>query len=301
VARLIALSACLAATSLSLLAQAAPKMRTRDITRLSQFAIADYLKRNDVLFVAVGSVEGNGASPSDRDYASALGVTMKMADAADGLFAPNLAYFYAGSTITSEATVNVNLSESRQYIKALAKSFLRQGFRTQVWVTMGHGPAPLFVGSMVREFFDETHVPILRIDAAEVARRLKRNRGKLVYGAYSLLNRLEDLPLASDVDGLSRPASGASEGNPGLATLEKLGLAGSLHLGFWWSDPFGHGFAAENLPKNAQEREAWGRQGQSGIENLVKAMDMPAVISALKSHDRFTQEAIVSKFEKMLP
>src|SRR5690606_29905565 len=127
-----------------------------------------YLKRSDVIVVPVGSVEGNGAEPSDKDYADALAVAMRMAEAVDGLFAPNLSYFYAGSTITSEATVNVSLDESRQYLKASAKSLLRQRFRTQIWVTMGHGPAPLFVGSMVREFFEETHVPILRIDATEV-------------------------------------------------------------------------------------------------------------------------------------
>jgi creatinine amidohydrolase len=282
-------------------AQTGPRMRTRDITRLSQFEVADYLKRNDLIFVPVGSVEGNGASPSDIDYAAALGVAMKMAEAADGVYAPNLAYFYAGSTITSEATVNVSLAQSREYLKSLAKSFLRQGYKTQVWVTHGHGPAPLFVGSMVREFFDETHVPILAIDASAAARRLNLERDKFLYGIYSLLNRIDDLPLEADLPKAPVREGGVAADNPGLAKLSKMGYSGSMSLGFWWSDPFGHGYRAANLPKTAAEREAWGRQGQSEIEQLVKAMDVPAIVEALRSHGKSTQENIVSKFGPMLP
>ncbi len=281
--------------------QNSTKMRTRDITRLSQFDIANYLKRNDVIFVAVGSVEGNGASPSDIDYASALAVAMKMADIADGVFAPNLSYFYAGSTITSEATVNVSLSESRAYLKSLAKSFLRQGFRTQIWVVSGHGPAPLFVGSMVREFFDETHVPILAIDAADVARKMNRDRKKMMYGTYSLLSRIDDLPLAADVPNIAMKEGGVAADNPGLATLSKLGYSGSLTLGFWWADPSGHGYSNTNLPKTAEERAAWGKQGEAEIDAMVRAMDLPKIVSALKSHGKFTEDSIVSKFKSMLP
>jgi creatinine amidohydrolase len=276
-------------------------MRTRDITRLSQFEIANYLKRNNAIFVPVGSVEGNGASPSDKDYASALAVAMKMAEAADGLFAPNLSYFYAGSTITSEATVNISLSESREYLKHLAKSFLRQGFRTQVWVVSGHGPAPLFVGSMVREFFDETHVPILAIDAADIARKQNRDREKMAYGTYSLLHRLEDMPLAADVPNIPMKPGGVAADNPGLATLSKLGYSGSLTLGFWWPDPNGHGYSNTNLPKTSEERAAWGKQGEAEIDALVRGMDVPAMVTALKSHGKFTEDVIVSKYKAMLP
>ena len=281
--------------------RAAPKMRTRDITRLSQYDIANYLKRNDVLFVPVGSVEGNGASPSDIDYAGAAAAAMKMAEAADGLYAPNLSYFYAGSTITSEATVNVSLEQSRAYLKALAKSFLRQGFKTQIWVTSGHGPAPLFVGSMVREFFDETRVPILKIDVVETARRLGHNREKLVYGTYAVLDRLEDLPLAGDVPKPAAHEGDVAADNPGLSQLNKLGYGGSLNVGFWWSDPFGHGSHGNNLPKTAEERIAWAKEGEAALDRLVKAMEVPAMVGALKDHRKATEQNVVLKFGSMLP
>lgn len=278
-------------------AQSASPMRTRDITRMSQFDVARFLQRSDLVFVPVGSVEGNGASPSDKDYATALGMAMRMAEAADGLYAPNLSYFYAGSTITSEATVNVSLEESRRYLKSVARSLLRQGFRTQIWVTMGHGPAPLFVGSMVREFFDETHVPILRIDAGETARRLRVPGDKLSYGLYSILNRLEDLPLAGDVPQMDVSSTDA---NPGLATLSKLGYSGSLTVGFWHSDPNAHGYSTANLPKSTAERAEWAKQGREQVEALVRAMNVPAAVEALRQHRKFTEDEIVSKRGRML-
>lgn len=287
--------------SASLHAQSAPKMRTRDITRMSQFEVANFLKRSDAIFVPVGSVEGNGASPADIDYADALAAAMKMAEAGDGLYAPNLSYFYAGSTITSEATVNVTLSTSREYLKSLAKSFLRQGFKTQIWVVSGHGPAPLFVGSMVREFFDETHVPILTIDVATVARKMNRDRHKMRYGTYSMLHRIDDLPLAADVPPRPAKQGGVAADNPGLATLQKLGYSGSLTLGFWWADPTGHGYSNENLPKTAEQRAAWGKQGEAEIESMVRAMDVPTIVKALKAHGKFTADQIVKKFGSMLP
>ena len=45
------------------------KLHTRDLTRLSQVQVADYLKRSDIIFIPVGAVETNGIMPSDRDYA----------------------------------------------------------------------------------------------------------------------------------------------------------------------------------------------------------------------------------------
>ena len=279
-------------------AQGGPAMRTRDITRMSQFDVGRYLQRNDVVFVPVGSVEGNGASPSDKDYATALGMAVAMAETVDAVYAPNLSYFYAGSTITSEATVNVSLEESRHYLKAVAKSLLRQGFKTQIWVTMGHGPAPLFVGSMVREFFDETHVPILRIDAGETARRLQLPGDKLVYGLYSILNRLDDLPLAGDVPQMDVKNT---DTNPGLQTLSKLGYSGSLSVGFWYSDPNAHGYSTAGLPKSAAEREQFAAVGRTQVETLVRKMSLPAAVEALRKHRKFTEDEIVSKRRQMLP
>src|SRR5260370_11196014 len=141
----------------ALLSQDGSKLRTRDLTRLSQIEIADYLKRSDVIFVPVGAIEAQGVLPSDREYVAPLGMAMKMAEEADAVYLPYLAYFYPGSTITSAATVYMSLSEGETYLKILAKSLLRQGYRRQLWSPMGHGPSPLTAGTMVRAVLQETH------------------------------------------------------------------------------------------------------------------------------------------------
>src|SRR5216683_1472190 len=194
--------------SLALPGQDGSKLRTRDLTRLSQIEIADYLKRSDVIFVPVGAIEAQGVLPSDREYVAPLGMAMKMAEEADAVYLPYLAYFYPGSTITSAATVYMSLSEGETYLKILAKSLLRQGYRRQIWVTMGHGPSPLTVGTMVRAFFEETHVPILNIEVSNMVRAMKGDPSKIMYGEYAMLGRLEDIPLAGDVPKTQRHEGG---------------------------------------------------------------------------------------------
>src|SRR5438128_11020808 len=54
------------------------KLHTRDLTRLSQVQVADYLKRSDIVFVPIGAVETNGIMASDRDYVSQLDFAMHM-------------------------------------------------------------------------------------------------------------------------------------------------------------------------------------------------------------------------------
>jgi creatinine amidohydrolase len=286
--------------SLALLGQDRSKLRTRDVTRLSQIEIADYLKRSDVIFVPVGAIEAQGVLPSDREYVAPLGMAIKMAEEADAVYLPYLAYFYPGSTITSAATVYMSLSEGETYLKIIAKSLLRQGYRRQIWVTMGHGPSPLTVGTMVRAFFEETHVPILNIEVSNVVRAMKGDYSKMMYGEYSMLGRLGDIPLSGEAPKTQRREGGAAADDPGLATLTKMGLAGSLTLGYWWSDPEGHGIGG-SLPATEAERIAWAKEGAAEMDAVVKSMDLKTVLRALRDHDQFTQEMIVPKFEKMLP
>src|SRR3954452_25549430 len=82
------------------------KLHTRDLTRLSQVQVADYLKRSDIIFIPVGAVETNGIIPSDRDYVSPLAYATAMADELDALYMPGLIWSYPGTTMIAQATVN---------------------------------------------------------------------------------------------------------------------------------------------------------------------------------------------------
>ena len=94
------------------------KLHTRDMTRLSQVQVADYLKRSNIIFIPVGAVETNGIMPSDRDYVSPLAYAMAMADELDALFMPGLIWSYPGTTMIASATVNISPSQGEVFCEA---------------------------------------------------------------------------------------------------------------------------------------------------------------------------------------
>ncbi len=280
-------------------------LHTRDMTRLSQVQVANYLKRSDIIFIPVGAVETNGIMPSDRDYVYPLSFAMAMADELDALYIPGLVWSYPGTTLIAPATVYISPSVGAAYLKSVAQSLLRQGFRRQVYLSMGQGPAPLTAGTLVREIFDEEHVPILYVDLDAYFPKLKipaEARSKVLYGSHYIAGRIVDLPVQGDYGASeSRPAGEVPE-NTGLAGLGKLGYSGSLSLGSWVPDVMAHGSGQPPaLPANAAEREEWGKQGQAQIVAIVKQMHLREAMEDLKQHDEFTNKVLVPKFGKILP
>src|SRR5437763_2881048 len=280
------------------------KLHTRDLTRLSQIQVADYLKRSDIIFIPIGAVETNGIMPSDRDYVSPLAYAMTMADELDALYMPGLIWSYPGTTMIAQATVNISPSQGVEFLRATAQSLLRQGFRRQVYISSGQGPAPLTGGTLVREFFEQEHVPILYIDMDTFLPKLKLApdaRSKALYGAHYITGRIIDLPLKGDYGEAESKAAGPVPENAGLAGLGKLGYTGSLSLGSWVPDVMAHGGGAPVLAADAAEREAWGKQGETHIRAIVKQMHLQEAMEDLKKHDEFTNKVLVPKFGKILP
>ena len=281
------------------------KLHTRDLTRLSQVQVADYLKRSDIIFIPVGAVETNGIMPSDRDYVSPLAYAMTMADELDALYMPGLIWSYPGTTMIAPATVNISPTEGLEFLRAVALSLLRQGFRRQVYLSSGQGPAPLTAGTLVREFYDVEHVPLLYIDMDYHLPKLKLApdaRSKALSGAHYITGRIIDLPLKGDYGEAESKAAGPIPENTGLAGLSKLGYSGSLYLGSWVPDVMAHGSGREPaLPATAAEREEWGRQGQAQIVAIVKQMRLREAMDDLKKHDEYTNQVLVPKFGKIVP
>lgn len=281
------------------------KLHTRDLTRLSQVQVAEYLKRSDIIFIPVGAVETNGIMPSDRDYVAPLAYAMAMADEVDALYMPGLIWSYPGTTMIAQATVNLTPSQGLSFLRALAESLLHQGFRRQVYISSSQGPAPLTAGTLVREFYDEEHVPILYVDMDTYLPKLKlapEARSKALYGAHYIAGRIIDLPLKGDYGEAESKAAGPVPDNTGLAGLNKLGYGGSLALGSWVPDVMAHGGGREPaLPATAAEREEWGKQGQAQIIAIVKQMHLQEAMDDLKKHDEYTNRVLVPKFGKILP
>ncbi|MEP7362607.1 MAG: creatininase family protein [Acidobacteriota bacterium] len=279
-------------------------LHTRDLTRLSQVQVSDYLKKSDIIFIPVGAVETNGIQPSGRDYVWPLAYAMAMAEDTGGLYSQGLMWSFPGTTAVASGTINNNPHEGTVFLKNLAYSLLRQGFRRQVYLSASHGPAPLTVGTLVREFFEETRVPILYINMDTYMPRLQlkeEERSRTLYGAHWMTGRITDLALKGEYgDTEMHPATPVPD-DKGLATLGKLGFSGSLTLGSWINDAMAHGTSIPAMPATAAEREQWGREGQAQIEAIIKRMKMKEAMEALREHDRYTQEVIVPRMGKTVP
>ena len=233
------------------------------------------------------------------------GMSMAMADELDALYMPGLIWSYPGTTMIAQATVNISPTDGINFLRPVAESLLRQGFRRQVYVSMSQGPAPLTAGTLVREFYDEKHVPILYIDMDEYLPKLKISpaaRSKLMYGTHYIAGRIGDIPLQGDYGEAESNPAGPIPENAGLAGLSKLGYSGSLYLGSWVPDVMAHGSGRPpELPKTAAEREQWGKDGQAQVVAIVKQMNLKEAMEDLRKHDEYTNKVLVPKFGKIIP
>jgi len=272
-------------------AQTAPAMRSRYLTSLTNTEVEEYLRRNDVIFIPVGNVEVHGGLPTDCEYVGPLAFAQKMAEEADGLVFPYLAYFFPGGTVVGKGTVYVTPSDGLAYLKVIARSLLRQGFRRQIYLS-AHGPSPQTISPLVREFFDETKDPILYIETGGLVRKVKGDFNKVLFGAYSIVGRLEDIPLNVTQVMPEHPS------DPGLNKLQQLG-PGSGTIGAYFGDPGEHGGLAK--PMTAEQRAAWAKEGAATIEAAVHAADVKGIVQAMRDHDNFTKEVILPKYGNILP
>jgi creatinine amidohydrolase len=269
----------------------APQMRTRMLTSLTNTEIEEYLKRNDIIFIPVGNVEVHGGFPTDCEYVGPLAFAQKMAEEVDGLVLPNLAYFFPGGTVVGKGTVYIKPSEGLPYLKAIARSLLRQGFRRQIYLT-SHGPSPQTLSPLVREFFDETKDPILYIEMGGLMRKAHADFNKVLFGAYAVVGRLDDIPLNVTQVMPEHPA------DPSLNKLQALG-PGSGAIGAYFGDPGEHGGLAK--PITAEQRAQYAKEGVAMIEATLKAADVKGIVQAMRDHDKFTQDVILPKYGNVLP
>jgi creatinine amidohydrolase len=271
--------------------QGVPPMRTRSLPSLTNTEVEAYLGRNDIIFIPVGNVEVHGGLPEDCEYVGPLAFAQKMAEETDGLVFPYLAYFFPGGTVVGKGTVYVTPSEGLAYLKAIAHSLLRQGFRRQIYLS-AHGPSPQTLSPLIREFFDETKDPILYIELGGLMNKVKADHNKVLFGAYSVVGRLEDIPLNVTQVMPEHPM------DPSLNKLQSLG-PGSGAIGAYFGDPGEHGGLAK--PITAAERAQWAKEGVAMIEATIKAADIKGIVQAMRDHDKFTQDVILPKYGKTLP
>jgi creatinine amidohydrolase len=282
------------------------KLHTRDVTRLSQPQVTEYLKRSDIVFVPIGSVESTGIMPSDRDYVSALGYAMAMADELDAVYMPGLIWSYPGTSIPGSSTIGISPTEGIAFLKATCVSLIRNGFRRIIFLSSGHGPVPMTAGVTVREMFDDYRVPMLYLEMGEQVQRLNipaAQRNRLTYGAHLMSGRLIDIALKGEygADPYGDGHTGPVPTNEGYQNLVRMGVSGSMALGMWVADVRAHALGAQELPANEAEREEWGKQGEAQLRAIVKQLKLREIVDNLTKHDEFTNKVIAPKFEHILP
>lgn len=261
-------------------------MRTRILGKLLNSEVQDYLQRNDIIIVPVGTTEMHGGFPLDCETVISEAYALKMAEACDGLILTGLPYFYAGATASGRGTVQVSIRQGIDYLGALARNLLRLGLKRQVYVSF-HGPAHMTICPMIRDFYDETGVPALYLD-------LMIQMGKcrdiftsmaafhdVTVGAYKIMNRLEDVPLVTGYD----------HGNPqSCAPFNDLFALGyqSAAVGYCFGENGDH-CATPDIP-DVETRNAKAELGADIICRMVERMDMPHIVDQLRKLEEYGLE-----------
>lgn len=267
-------------------------MRTRFLTKMLNSEAEEYLNRNDIIIVPVGTVEMHGGFPLDSETVISEAFALKMAEKADGLALSGLPFFYVGATASGRGTVQVSVREGIDYLGAVARSLLRQGFKRQIYISF-HGPAHMTCSPMVRDFFDETGVPVLYMDLTmqmfQNAKELFTSMDSfhaITVGAYDLLGRLEDIPFTEEYFHQKRQS---------VAEFQELFQLAyqSGSVGYYFGEQSDH-MSTPPIP-DADARMKLAKEGKKLIEAIVERMNIPEVVSKMRDLELF-QEKLKEKY-----
>ncbi len=267
------------------------EMRTRILPKLLNSEVEEYLQHNDIIIVPVGTVEMHGGFPLDSETVISEAYALRMAEACDGLVLTGLPYFYAGATASGRGTVQVSIRQGIDYLSAIAHSLLRQGFKRQIYISF-HGPAHMTCSPMVRDFFDETGVPILYMDltmqmtknAADLFANLDSFHA-ITVGAYKIMGRLEDIPLTA--------AYAHSDPQSCAPFNDIFGLAyQSAAIGYCFAEQKDH--MSTTVIPDEETRNALAAEGEKLINSLVQRMDMPHVVEQIRNLEAYN-DAVAAK------
>ncbi len=268
------------------------ELRTRILPKMLNSEVESYLEHNDIIIVPVGTVEMHGGFPLDSETVISEAYALKMAEACDGLVLTGLPYFYAGATASGRGTVQVSIRQGIDYLSAIAHSLLRQGFKRQVYISF-HGPAHMTCSPMVRDFFDETGVPILYMDLSmqmtKTATDLFKNLDSfhaITVGAYKMMGRLQDVPLTTAYTH-QNPQTCAPFGDIFALAYQ------SAAIGYCFADQKDH-MSTTAIPDEAT-RDRLAAEGEALIDELVRRMDMPHVVDQMRKLEAYNDAVAAAK------
>ena len=273
------------------------QMRTRILPKMLNSEVQEYLTHNDIIIVPVGTVEMHGGLPLDVETNISEAVGLKMAEACDALVLTGLPYFYSGATASGRGTVQVSVRQGIDYLGAIARSLLRLGFKRQIYISL-HGPAHMTVSPMVRDFYDETGVPILYMDMtmqlfnnardlfqtdkmATDPKAFMKLLDSMFVGAYQIMGRIEDVPLTTEYD-----VSAVQRCAPFQDIFNLAYQSGAV--GYCFGENNDH--APTTAIPDAETRQRMADEGQVIIEKLVERLNLPHVVAQLRKLEEYGLE-----------
>ncbi len=262
-------------------------MRTRILGKMLNSEVQEYLQRNDIIIIPVGTTEMHGGFPLDCETVISEAYCLKMAEACDGLVLTGLPYFYAGATASGRGTVQVTIRQGIDYLGAIARSLLRLGFKRQVYLSF-HGPAHMTICPMIRDFYDETGVPALYMDCmmavgknAKILTNFMEDFHAITVGSYKVMNRLDDVPLVTGYQHTNQQSCAAFQ------DLFNLGYQ-SAAVGYCFGENGDH-MSTPDIP-DIETRDRMAERGAELIDKMVANMDMPHVVEQLRKLEQYGLE-----------
>lgn len=295
------------------------KMRTRFLSKLNNYEAEEYLDRNSIIFVPVGTVELSGRMPLDNEYVGPAGFSLAMAEKVDGRVMDSLKYFYCGATTNGRGTVQVSTRAGYDYLKELAYSLMCQGFKEIIFVS-GHGPAEMTIVPMIWDFFDETKMHLWWINQAACLSYVEKkldpavhgisNFGKVQLGCYEIMKCKDDLVI--DPEHAQWPTHWEPDKIDKNAPPKPVELPDSfkhiLHAmnfatfsdatGFYFGSIDDHG-GDNGAFASIEERDRACAEGLEQLRVMVELMDMPKYISDIRAQQNYTNTHIKSTYKHL--
>lgn len=292
------------------------QMRTRSFPSMTNYEIEMYLKRNDVIFVPVGNAEMHGAYPVDCEYVMAEAWARLFAEQCDAVFMPNLVYLYAGGTENGRGTVQMTPKESADYMYAISRSLLRQGFRRQVYIP-SHGASTLFMHPVIHQIMCDTKVPMLMLEpnhlfaakglvpprnrtAEPMRHRVQvRSEGEklgsnaMMFGAYKICGRLNDIPLGNEANIPEVLVEDGMLGNHFFPEHDIINECSGVHCPapFFYKKWNDHG--GPPVPETREEIQLEAELGETRMRDLISKVDLNVHLDVLRRLDHFIRDEVM--------
>jgi len=118
--------------------------------------LAAHRRRNGIVLLPVGCHEMHGTQIGlGCDTFEAEAACRVLAPEWDAVVLPPIAYTFGGATGPWPGTVSLHPRETMDYVSAVVRAILRNGFRRVVLISI-HGPSRSYLAMVLRGVFDET-------------------------------------------------------------------------------------------------------------------------------------------------